>query len=168
MTGRNEAMGRAAGGIAAPSLRAALALDAAASGAAGVVMLAGAEMLAPLLGLPATLLAVAGTALLPFALVVGLLARRVPPSRRLAWAVVGVNEAWVVASVALLLGPWVAPSALGVAFVLALAGVVAVFAVLQALALRRNGQASKSDPAQSPNGQIRPLEKFSHTREEKL
>jgi hypothetical protein len=49
---------------------------------------------------------------------------------------VGVNEAWVVASVVLLLGPWVAPSPLGVAFVLAQAGVVAAFAVLQALALR--------------------------------
>lgn len=139
MTGRNEAMGRAAGGVALPSLRAALALDAAASGVAGAVMLAGAGMLAPLLGLPATLLAAAGAVLLPFALAVGLLARRVAPPRGLAWAVVAVNEAWVVASVVLLLGPWVAPSALGVAFVLAQAGVVAVFAVLQALALRRGG-----------------------------
>jgi hypothetical protein len=138
MTGRNEAIGRAAGGTALPSLRAALALDAAASGAAGVVMLAGAGMLAPLLGLPATLLTVAGAALLPFALAVGLLARQAPP-RGLAWAVVAVNEAWVVASVVLLLGPWVAPTALGVAFVLAQAGIVAVFALLQAQALRRGG-----------------------------
>ncbi|WP_333673644.1 hypothetical protein [Elioraea tepidiphila] len=138
MTGRNEAIGRAAGGTALPSLRAALALDAAASGAAGVVMLAGAGMLAPLLGLPATLLTVAGAALLPFALAVGLLARQAPP-RGLAWAVVAVNEAWVVASVVLLLGPWGAPTALGVAFVLAQAGIVAVFALLQAQALRRGG-----------------------------
>lgn len=120
MTGRNEVMGRAAGGIAAPSLRAALALDAAASGAAGAVMLAGAAML-------------------PFAPAVGLPTRRAAPPRGLAWAVVAVNEAWVVASVALLLGPWVAPSGLGVAFVLGQAAVVAVFAVLQALALRRGG-----------------------------
>lgn len=138
MTGRNEVIGRAADGGALPSLRAALALDAAASGAAGVVMLAGGGMLAPLLGLPATLLTVAGAALLPFALAVGLLARRVPP-RGLAWAVVAVNEAWVAASVALLVGPWVAPTALGVAFVLAQAGVAAVFALLQANALRRGG-----------------------------
>ncbi|WP_019014996.1 hypothetical protein [Elioraea tepidiphila] len=138
MTDQNEAIGRAAGGTALPSLRAALALDAAASGAAGVVMLAGAGMLAPLLGLPATLLTVAGAALLPFALAVGLLARQAPP-RGLAWAVVAVNEAWVVASVVLLLGPWVAPTALGVAFVLAQAGIVAVFALLQAQALRRGG-----------------------------
>lgn len=138
MTGRNELIGRAAGGSALPSLRAALALDAAASGVAGGVMLAGAGVLAPLLGLPAMLLTVAGTLLLPFALAVGLLARRAPP-RGLAWAVVAVNEAWVVASVALLVGPWVAPTALGVAFVLAQAGVVAVFALLQALALRRGG-----------------------------
>jgi hypothetical protein len=139
MTGRNEAMGRAAGGSALPSLSAALALDAAASGVAGAVMLAGAGMLAPLLGLPAALLTWAGAMLLPFALAVGLLAHRAAPPRGLAWAVVGVNEAWVVASVVLLLGPWVAPSVLGVAFVLAQAGVVAVFAVLQALALRRGG-----------------------------
>jgi hypothetical protein len=71
--------------------------------------------------------------LLPFALAVGLLARRAAPPRGLAWAAVGVNEAWVVASVVLLLGPWVAPSPLGVAFVLAQAAVVAVFAVLQGL-----------------------------------
>jgi hypothetical protein len=138
MTGRNELIGRAAGGSALPSLRAALALDAAASGVAGGVMLAGAGVLAPLLGLPAMLLTVAGTLLLPFALAVGLLARRAPP-RGLAWGVVAVNEAWVVASVALLVGPWVAPTALGVAFVLAQAGVVAVFALLQANALRRGG-----------------------------
>lgn len=141
MTGRNEVMERMAAprGIAAPSLRAALALDAAASGAAGLVMLAGAGMLAPLLGLPAGLLTVAGATLLPFALAVGLLARRAAPPRGLAWAVVGVNEAWVVASIALLLGGWFAPTALGVAFVVAQAAVVAVFAVLQAIALRRGG-----------------------------
>ncbi|WP_439579964.1 hypothetical protein [Elioraea sp.] len=140
MNGRNEVMGRVAGGTALPSLRAALALDAVASGAAGVVMLAGAGMLAKLLGLPATLLTVAGAVLLPFALAVGLLARQTHPSRGLAWAVVGVNEAWVVASVVLLLSGWVAPSTLGVAFVLAQAAVVAVFAVLQALALRRGAE----------------------------
>lgn len=139
MTGRNEVIGGVAEahGGGPLSLRAALALDAAASGVAGVVMLAGAGMLAPLLGLPAALLAWAGAALLPFALAVGLLARRAAPPRGPAWAVVGVNEAWVAASVALLLGGWVAPSALGVAFVLAQAAVVAVLAVLQALALRR-------------------------------
>jgi hypothetical protein len=138
MTGRNEVIGRVAGGSALPSLRAALLLDAAASGVAGGVMLAGAGVLAPLLGLPAMLLTVAGALLLPFALAVGLLARRAPP-RGLAWAVVAVNEAWVVASVALLVGAWVAPTALGVAFVLAQAGIVAVFALLQAHALRRGG-----------------------------
>jgi hypothetical protein len=93
-----------------------------------------------LLGLPATLFAVAGAALLPFALAVGLLARQTHPSRGLAWAVVGVNEAWVVASVVLPLGGWVAPTTLGVAVVLAQAAVVPVFAVLQALALRRGGR----------------------------
>lgn len=141
MTGRNEVMGGVAEarGGAPLSLRAALVLDAAASGAAGIVMLAGAGMLAPLLGLPAGLLAAAGAALLPFALAVGLLARRTAPPRGLAWAVVAVNEAWVVASIVLLLGGWVTPTALGVAFVLAQAAVVAAFAVLQALALRRGG-----------------------------
>jgi hypothetical protein len=54
--------------------------------------------------------------------------------------VVGVNEAWVVASVVLPLGGRVAPTTLGVAVVLAQAAVVAVFAVLQALALRRGGR----------------------------
>jgi hypothetical protein len=52
-------------------------------------------MLAKPPGLPATLLAVAGAALLPFALAVGVLARRPVPPRGLAWAVVAVNAAWV-------------------------------------------------------------------------
>ena len=141
MTGRNEVMGGVAEarGGAPLSLRAALVLDAAASGAAGIVMLAEAGMLAPLPVLPARPPPAAGAALLPFALAVGLLARRTAPPRGLAWAVVAVNEAWVVASIVLLLGGWVTPTALGVAFVLAQAAVVAVFAVLQALARRRGG-----------------------------
>ena len=49
---------------------------------------------------------------------------------------IGINALWVAESVAILALGWVAPNALGVAFVLAQALIVAVFAGLQAVGLR--------------------------------
>ena len=115
----------------------ALGADAVASGATGALMLFGAGPLAGLLGLPEPLLRAAGLALLPFAAFVGWLATRERPSRPLVWAVVVVNLLWVVDSAALLLSGWVAPTALGYAFVIAQAVAVAVLAELQVIAQRR-------------------------------
>jgi hypothetical protein len=56
--------------------------------------------------------------------------------------VVAVNAVWAADSLLLLLSGWVAPTALGVAFVLAQAAAVAVLAVLQAL-----GQQRLAEPA---------------------
>jgi hypothetical protein len=52
-------------------------------------------------------------------------------------AIIALNLLWVVGSMGLLMGGWVAPTALGTAFVIAQAVVVGVFAELQFVGLRR-------------------------------
>jgi len=116
-------------------LRRALLLDAVASGALGLAMALATGPLADLLGLPPGLLRWAGVALLPFAALLAFLGGRaaVPPAA--AMAVVAVNLLWVAGSLLLLGGGWVEPTALGVAFVVAQALAVALFAGLQARGL---------------------------------
>lgn len=126
----------------APLLRQALLADAATSGACGLLMLGGAGLLAPLLGLPQALLAYAGLSLLPFAAFLAVLALRETVARPLVWAVIAANVIWAADSLLLLASGWVAPTAAGYAFVLAQAAVVALYAELQYLGLRRSGQAA--------------------------
>ena len=121
-----------------PFLRFALLGDAAASGATGLLLAAGASFLASPLGLPEGLLRVAGLVLLPYAAFVAWLGARngggVP--RNALRAVVAVNLLWALDSVLLLaIGP-VTPNGLGVAFVLAQALAVLGFAAMQWTALR--------------------------------
>lgn len=124
-----------------PFLRRVLVLDAVASGATGLLMSLGAGPLAPILGLPPSLLLGAGLALLPFAAGVGFLAtrRRLRPAAM--WTLIGLNGLWVVESVALLLGGFVEATGLGIAFVLGQAAAVAVLAELQWLGCRRAARA---------------------------
>jgi hypothetical protein len=125
---------------ATPWLRQVLLADAAASGAIGLLLLLGGGWLAAPLGLPAMLLHLAGLALLPWA---AWLAAMRAPSRAALRAVVVVNLAWVADSLLLLLFAkplGVAPTGLGVAFVLAQAAAVLGLALLQAAALRRQGR----------------------------
>ncbi len=117
-------------------LRPVLLADAATSAAAGVLMLAGASLLAPWLGLPETLLRYAGLLLIPFAAAVAWTGTRQAISRTAVQTIAAINAGWVVGSVVLLVSGWVAPTALGVAFVVAQALAVALFAALQAIALR--------------------------------
>jgi hypothetical protein len=118
-------------------LHRALLLDAVATGATAALLLAGGGLLAGLLGLPPGLLRGAGLVLLPFvALVAWTGLRPVPPAGAVR-AIIGVNAAWVVASLALLVGGWVSPTTLGTAFVIAQAVVVGAFAELQLLGRRR-------------------------------
>lgn len=112
-----------------------LVADAALCLVAGLVLAGGAGLGAGLLGLPAGLLRGAGLVLLPFAGFVAWLARRPRPPRRAVGALVAVNVAWVIASLLLLGSGWIAPTALGSAFVLAQAALVAAFAALEARAL---------------------------------
>ena len=57
-------------------------------------------------------------------------------ARGAVWTIIAANALWVAASIGLLVG-WVAPTALGYAFILAQAGVVMLFAELQYVGLRR-------------------------------
>ncbi|MEJ1159344.1 hypothetical protein [Prosthecomicrobium sp. N25] len=120
-------------------LKTALLLDAAASGATGLLLALGGGALAGWLGLPEALLREAGLVLLPFVAGLLWLARSRPIPRAGVWIVVGANLAWVAASLGLLAVPVLHPTALGIAFVLAQAAAVLGFAVVQAVALGRGG-----------------------------
>ena len=119
-------------------LRAALAGDAAVSGATGLLMIVAAGYVDGLLGLPAGLMRYAGLSLLPFAALVGWLASRESVPRAAVWGVIAYNALWSIDSLLLLVSGWVAPTALGIAFVIAQALVVAVFAELQYFGLKRS------------------------------
>src|SRR5262249_5796491 len=114
-----------------------LLIDAAISGAAGVLMVAGATALAEWLAVPAGVLRYAGWSLLPFAVLVTLLSRRPDLPGRAVVAVIALNAAWVVASVGVLLARLLQPNALGYAFVLGQAAAVAVLTEMEAVGLRR-------------------------------
>jgi hypothetical protein len=116
--------------------RRALLLDAVASGATALLLVLAARLLADLLGLPTALLRYAGVILVPFVAFVAWVATRpavLPPA---VWTIIICNALWVVASVGLLVGNWVDPTALGYAFVIAQAVVVGLFAELQVVGLR--------------------------------
>ena len=129
---------------ATPFLRLSLLGDAAASGATGLLLAAAAGPLGGLLGLPAPLLQAAGLVLLPYALLVAWLGTRAAPSRNALRAVIATNLLWVADSLLLLLLghplAGLAPTGLGIAFVLAQAAVVLGFAAAQGVALRRAGE----------------------------
>jgi hypothetical protein len=120
-----------------PLLRFALLGDAAASGGTGLLMAAASAPLAPLLGLPQPLLFWAGALLLPYAAFVGWLGFRPSFHTALVWTVIAVNAIWVIDSIILLFSGWVQPTGLGIAFVIGQAIVVAAFAELQFIGLRK-------------------------------
>lgn len=117
-------------------LRTVLLADAAASLACGLLMAGASSILSPLLGLPAPLLLGAGLVLLPWSALVFWLARRAALPRGAVWAVVVLNAIWVIESVALVAGGFVAPTPLGIGFVLAQALAVVALAGLQVVGLR--------------------------------
>ena len=118
-------------------LRRALVLDAVASGATALMMIAGAGLVEGLLGLPAALLRGAGLVLLPYVAFVIYTGTRETISRPAVWAIVVANVLWAAASAFLLVSGWVAPTALGTVFVIAQAVVVALLGELQYMGLRR-------------------------------
>ena len=118
-------------------LRRALVLDAVASGATALMMVAGAGLVEGLLGLPAAQLRGAGIVLLPYVAFVIYTGTRETISRPAVWAIIVANVLWAAASAVLLVSGWVAPTALGIAFVIAQAVVVALLGELQYMGLRR-------------------------------
>lgn len=119
------------------SLRGALLLDAVASGATALLMLIGGGVLAGLLGLPGDLLRGAGLVLVPYVAMVIIVGARPDISRSAVWLVIVANAVWAIASFVLMFSGWIAPTALGYAFIAAQALVVALFGELQYVGLRR-------------------------------
>ncbi len=121
-----------------PFLRRALLADALISGATGLLMLIGANVLASILGLPEALLRYAGLVLLPYGALVAYVATREQLRRWAVWAVIIANAIWAVDSIILLLSGWLTPNALGYAFIIFQALVVAAFAEIQYIGMRRS------------------------------
>lgn len=124
-----------------PFLRNALFADAFVRGAAGILMILGAPLLAPLLELPAQLLIWAGMALVPFVAMLVVVARRATVSKIVIIDIIALNALWVAGSFALPLSGIVQPNLLGIAFITAQALTVAVFAGLQFVGIRRAAEA---------------------------
>ena len=119
-------------------LRRVLLADAITSGAMGLLLALLAGPLARWFGLPAGLLREVGIFLLAFAAFVAVLGLRRASPRLLFWLVIVGNALWALDSVLLLVSGWVAPTALGGAFVVAQALVVAALAELEYTGLRRS------------------------------
>lgn len=120
-----------------PALRKSLQLDAVMSGAAALLLLFAAPPLSRLLALPEDLLFWAGVLLVPFVMMLLMIAARTTLSRLLLIDVILLNAGWVVLSFALLASGWVSPNLLGTAFVSLQACAVALFALLQFAAMRK-------------------------------
>jgi hypothetical protein len=118
-------------------LRRVLTADALISAAAGVVMVAGAELLHGVLQLPVALLIGAGVMLFPWAAALLWLQRKAVVPRAAVWAVIALNLAWIAESLWVAFGGRFAPSGFGVAFILLQAAVVAVLAELEFTGVRR-------------------------------
>ncbi|MBV2153799.1 hypothetical protein [Kitasatospora sp. SUK 42] len=120
------------------SVRGALGLDALVTGGNGLAYVVFPGPLGELLGIGRTALLGLGLFLVGYALAVGVLAARRSPHRLAVLTVAGLNIVWTVLSlVALTVGP--EPTVAGTVWIPAQAAVVALFAVLQLTALRRNG-----------------------------
>lgn len=116
-------------------LRRVLQLDAAATGATGILVLGGLSFLPALLNLPSTLLTYAGIFCIGWALTLGFASFREQVSSTFVWTIIVANVGWVVASTVLLLSGHVSPTWLGYAFVIAQALAVDIFAGLQMFAM---------------------------------
>lgn len=122
-----------------PLFHRALLLDLSTCIPTAILLVAGADVLAPLLGLPPALLRNAGWVLVPFALLLALTLRADRPHRLAAWSVMEINLAWVAASFWVLYGAGLQPTAIGSAVVVVQALAVAGIAVLQFIGWRRLG-----------------------------
>jgi hypothetical protein len=115
----------------------ALGLDAAITGLNGLIYVALADVIDGPLGLSASLLRPAGAFLIAFALVLAYLATRRRVRTIAVEAVIAINAIWVIESVVALAFGWIEPTLGGGVWVALQAIVVAGFAALQYLALRR-------------------------------
>ena len=103
----------------------------------GVTFIAAAGPLAALVGLPAPALLITGVILLPYALFLWYGASKERIDHRLAWAAIILDALWVVDSAIILATGWLPLTNAGWWIVLGLAVIVALFAELQYIGLRR-------------------------------
>src|SRR5215475_8919016 len=118
-------------------LQVALLADAAASGASAALLVTSAGFLESWLGLPVALMREVGFVLIPYVIVVAFMASRPTAFVGAVNTIVAINLAWTAASSLLLVSGWVAPTALGIAFVLAQGLAVGTFGIIQYVCLRR-------------------------------
>lgn len=123
-------------------LRRVLQLDAAATGATGLLLLGGTGLLHGLLNLPVALMIYAGVFCVGWAAILGLASLRAELSRGFVWSIILGNVAWVIGSVVLLVSGYVQPTLLGYAFVIVQALAVDVFAALQYFGLPKRASAA--------------------------
>lgn len=121
------------------SLRHAVLADGIISGAMGVLLFAASGPLSGLLRLPAAFLFWVGLALLPWMAALVIIARKERMARGAVETVIALNALWVLASIALIVADPFGMTALGIAFVVAQALAVTVFADLQFFGLKREG-----------------------------
>jgi hypothetical protein len=122
-------------------LRNLLLLDAATCALMGVMLALGAGVLAAWMAIPTGLLFYAGLLLVPVAAFIAGAALHAPASRPAVSLIIVGNVLWVAASLALLVGDWIAPNALGATFIGAQALAVAGLAALEYQAWRRTATA---------------------------
>ncbi|WP_218918974.1 hypothetical protein [Pandoraea norimbergensis] len=111
--------------------------DALVSGAVGLLQVLAAAPLAALLDLPADGLRATGLVLLVYGAALVWLVRRTTLPAGAAWAVIAINAIWALDCAVLLASDWIAPNALGVAFIAVQIVTVLVFAELTFIGLRR-------------------------------
>jgi len=113
------------------TLRNVLLLDAATCLLTGVLLVLSARLLAELTAIPSALLFYAGAILIPIAVFMAVTATRAALLPLAVWVIVAGNALWVVASIGLMIGPWIAPNVWGYAFIAAQAVAVAVLTMLE-------------------------------------
>jgi hypothetical protein len=118
-------------------LRLALRIDAIGTAATGLLMAAGGSAVDTLTGIPAIAMHIIGAFLVIFAGAVGVLSTRRTINRKAVWAVILVNAVWIIDSVVTLAATVWPVTTPGMIAIIAIAVVVAVFAELEYLGLRR-------------------------------
>lgn len=119
-------------------LRFALRADGAVSLVAGVLTCALLQPLQPVLGAHSEHILVVGIFMAAYGLAVGLLSWRIQMDRRLISGIVFGNACWVLASIILLMTPWIHPTTLGIMLILAQAAAVALLTAMQYAGLRNS------------------------------
>jgi hypothetical protein len=123
-------------------LRTVLLIDATTCAATGVVMTAGAGLVAGLTQIPVGLLLAAGLSLFPTAAFIAFVATRDWINIQAAWLVILGNGGWVLGSASLLLGGVIHPNGLGVGFIAGQAVAVAVLAECEFIGVRLSPRAA--------------------------